>query len=216
MGAHDRGGGLIPRMATVGRLVPTITHEVNNPLTALIGRTQLLLAKKTLGPEEVGSGLDSIKTSALQVSEKVSLLGAWAREALSPPDPTPCLVQDAVREVHNLLATVCKKRGLVVSQEMPPLPPVLLRPIDLKLLLASMVLAACEGHTRPLYLTFTGSVEKDKVNLLVRTLGSLASSLPLFPEFWPLAEEASLSGLTVAVGDEVRFSMPRATQGPVG
>lgn len=57
------------RKTAVLEAAVTISHEVNNPLTAVLGNTQLLLLKKEQFPPEVQEKLKVIEESALRIRE---------------------------------------------------------------------------------------------------------------------------------------------------
>jgi DNA-binding response OmpR family regulator len=56
------------RLAAIGQLAVTVSHNVNNPLMAAFAEAELLLADKSLSPEHRGS-VGSIRAALLRISE---------------------------------------------------------------------------------------------------------------------------------------------------
>jgi signal transduction histidine kinase len=52
----------------------TINHEINNPLTAILGNAQLLLMAKDKLPPDIVSKLETIERSAVRIRETTSKL----------------------------------------------------------------------------------------------------------------------------------------------
>lgn len=56
------------RLAAIGQLAVTVSHNVNNPLMAAFAETELLIADRSLSPEHRGSAA-SIRDALLRISE---------------------------------------------------------------------------------------------------------------------------------------------------
>ncbi len=61
------------RLAAIGEVSLTVRHEVNNPLTTILGETQLLLMDQCL-PEEAKSSLKTIEKMCLRIQDVVKKL----------------------------------------------------------------------------------------------------------------------------------------------
>lgn len=58
------------RILAIHEIVATVNHEINNPLTAIIGNTELLdLQIKSGEPDNLISALDSIATAAQKIKQ---------------------------------------------------------------------------------------------------------------------------------------------------
>ena len=57
------------RLAAIIEMAVTVNHEVNNPLTAILGNVQLLLLKRTDLDPELQAKLKTIETSALKIKD---------------------------------------------------------------------------------------------------------------------------------------------------
>jgi len=62
------------RAAAITETAVTINHEINNPLTAILGNTQLLLMAKDKLPADVVAKLQTIERSAIRIRETTTKL----------------------------------------------------------------------------------------------------------------------------------------------
>ena len=69
---------LASRLASVGEMASGIAHEINNPLTAVIGYSQLLMAKDL--PEDIRGDIGAIHDGSQRVAGVVKRLLAFARQ----------------------------------------------------------------------------------------------------------------------------------------
>jgi signal transduction histidine kinase/ActR/RegA family two-component response regulator len=73
----ERKANLASRLSTVGQMAAGICHEINNPLTAVVGYSDLLIAQDL--PEEVKRDLERIRDGGRRVAGVVRQLLAFAR-----------------------------------------------------------------------------------------------------------------------------------------
>jgi len=66
------------RLASVGEMASGIAHEINNPLTGVIGYAQLLLQEDL--PENIRKDLETINDGAQRVANVIQRLLAFARQ----------------------------------------------------------------------------------------------------------------------------------------
>ncbi len=62
------------RAAAITETAVTINHEVNNPLTAILGNTQLMLMSRDKLPADVVAKLETIERSAIKIRETTAKL----------------------------------------------------------------------------------------------------------------------------------------------
>jgi PAS domain S-box-containing protein len=74
------------RLAAIGELAATVAHEMNNPLTSVIGFSELL--KSADVPETVKENLDIINHSAQRAAGVVQKLLSFARQRKDDRNPT--------------------------------------------------------------------------------------------------------------------------------
>ena len=62
------------RLAAVGAVSITVRHEINNPLTGIIGYAQLALTDRAKCPPRVVEALESIGTAGREIAKKIARL----------------------------------------------------------------------------------------------------------------------------------------------
>ena len=72
------------RAAAITETAVTINHEINNPLTAILGHAQLLLMSKDKLPADVVAKLETIERSAIKIRETTSKLMAIIEPVTTP------------------------------------------------------------------------------------------------------------------------------------
>ena len=91
-------------------------HEVNNPLTGILGYAQLLRAS-TEFDEETRQDLDHIDECARRIEELVNLLGRFAgRERLGDG---PCRLAEALTDTVHAWAYALHRLGIELQQSVP-------------------------------------------------------------------------------------------------
>ena len=88
------------RLASIGELSSGIAHELNNPLTGVIGFSDLLLGKDV--PDDIKEDLEVINKEAKRTAEVVKNLLTFARKR--EPEKQPV-------DVNNIMKTVLKLRA---------------------------------------------------------------------------------------------------------
>ena len=74
----DRKVQMENRLATIGQLASGIGHEINNPLTGIMGYSQLLMQKDV--PEDIKKELEIINNGAQRIADIVRRLLTFARQ----------------------------------------------------------------------------------------------------------------------------------------
>jgi len=97
------------KFAAIGELAAGVAHEINNPLFAILGLTEFLLAESQAGTKQ-RSRLELIQQTGLEIKEIVQALLDFARE--SADDRRAVALEDVVRSTVDLVRRTNAHKGV--------------------------------------------------------------------------------------------------------
>lgn len=191
------------KLTLTGRLVASLTHEINNPLQAVIGC--LGLAQEALAE---GESPDRFLNVARDELRRTSGIVGHLRDLYRPIQPGHKAPGDAnalIREVLDLSRRQIAGRGIHVVTELSDLPPVPMMADRMRQVVLNLVLNAVDampGGGR-LYITTTATHRPEGVRVTFRDEGAGIAKdiLPhIFDSFYTTKEDGLGLGLFITRG----------------
>ncbi len=158
------------RLVSVGELAAGIAHELNNPLTDILGFAQLASRRPDL-PEETYQDLVRIVKSSLYAREVIKKILLFSRQ--SHPTQTEVDLNAIVAEWLDFIEFRCAKNDIEVTLDLQPdLPSIVADPAQLNQVLVNLVVNAIHAMSQGGRLTIRTGSDGDTVYLSVRDNGS--------------------------------------------
>jgi C4-dicarboxylate-specific signal transduction histidine kinase len=131
----------VTRLSTLGALAASISHEVNQPLAAVVTNADacmMWLSSASPNLEEARSAVDSIAREGTRASEVVRRIRAMFTKA--SPERTPVAINDLVRDVDALMQTEASRNQVkLITKLRDDLPLVLGDRVQLQQVLVNLV-----------------------------------------------------------------------------
>lgn len=157
------------RLATIGQLAAGIAHELNEPLTSILGFAELLAGDPGLS-SQARVDTHRIQDAALHAREVIRKLMLFARQ--SPPRTGPVDLNLLVQEGLFFLEGRCAKNDIeLVRVPAPDLPEVEADPSQILQVLINLAVNAVQAMSRGGRLTVETGTESDWVILRVVDTG---------------------------------------------
>jgi signal transduction histidine kinase len=191
------------RLASVGRLAAGLAHEIGNPISALIGLEDLLLAGG-LSPAEQQDFLQRMRRETERIHGILRDLLQFARPGASSTEPIePGDVASAVTDTASLVAPQKEMKEIELTLQLAPdLPPVLLGRDQLMQVALNLVLNAADAVGAGGHVKVAARVHGKSVELSVTDNGpGVAEAVRdrLFEPFATTKEPGKGTGLGLAV-----------------
>lgn len=128
------------RLAALGNMAGGFAHELNNPLTGVIGYSQLLLDRKDL-PEDIRQDLRGIHEEAQRASEVIREFMGFALKQPQPKQPVD--INDLIKDVLKLRKHEQRKNNITVKTNFDPnLPLVKVGPVRMRQVFMDIIINA--------------------------------------------------------------------------
>jgi two-component system NtrC family sensor kinase len=190
------------KLSAVGELASGVAHEINNPLTTVLGQTQLLLGQAGLA-QAVRERVRIISEESARAARMVQNFLVFARHY--PPERRPCTLAEQVRRVLDLKGYQLDRDRIRVQTDVGPCPPVWADENQIQQVLLNLVLNAHQAmaeHPGPRVLTLR--VRADDAHAVIEVLdtgpGIPPEALPrIFDPFFTTKPPGLGSGLGLSV-----------------
>jgi NO-binding membrane sensor protein with MHYT domain len=137
----------VSRVMTLGELTASISHEVNQPLAAIVTNGQVclrLLALETPRPDEMRAALERIVRDANRASEVIQRIRALAKR--TEPQMISLDINDVIREAILLVQRDVLSHGVSLRTELAsPLPTVLGDRVQLQQVVINLLMNGVEA-----------------------------------------------------------------------
>jgi len=151
----------VSRVTTVGELVASIAHEVNQPLGAIVTNGQAcvrLLSHEPPGLEKARQVIGRMINDGMRASEVIKRIRDLLHK--TPPEKEPLSINETIQEVLELVDSDVRRSKVELQTELAPdLPPIMGDRIQLQQVILNLILNAKDAmidqqfHPRELLIT---------------------------------------------------------------
>jgi two-component system NtrC family sensor kinase len=189
------------KMAAVGQLVSGVAHEVNNPLTAIMGFADLLLESPELSGD-VREDLQVILQEAQRTREIVQNLLSFARQ--TPPEKQSVDINKVLRRTISLRAYDMASHGIELLEEFDSkLPEIIGDAHQLQQVFLNILNNACDAVReagRPGKISISTKQLAGSLEVLFRDNGpGIRNADRLFDPFYTTKEVGKGTGLGLSI-----------------
>ncbi|HVA87293.1 MAG TPA: ATP-binding protein [Candidatus Saccharimonadales bacterium] len=187
------------KLTAIGELAAAVAHEVNNPLTGVLGYSDLLLAEKSADSADRES-LEIIRAEAIRARTVIRALLDFARPRM--PERRPTDVNPLVRSTLDILRHHLTQGGVTIVERYGDLPIVELDEDAIQQVLLHLLNNAAQAMPDAGTLTLTTAREDSDV---VITVSDTGPGIPdhvrarIFEPFFTTREAVSGHGLGLSV-----------------
>lgn len=103
------------RLATIGELTAGIAHEINEPISGILGFAQLAIKNKS-NPVETQSDLEKIVKTSLHAREIIKKLMYFSHQL--PQKLGPVSLNNVIRDSMNFLEPKCSRQNIIVQYKL--------------------------------------------------------------------------------------------------
>lgn len=188
------------RLATIGQLSAGVAHELNEPLSTILGFAQLV--KKTLGlPKSIEQDIDKIINSALHAREMVKKLLMFSHQM--PTKKSQINLNKIVQDGLYFLKSRCEKEGIKLVRLLAQnLPEIYADQSQFHQVLVNLVVNAIQAMPQDGKITIQTLAENDHIKLIVEDTGigmSKEITKKIFIPFFTTKEVGHGTGLGLSL-----------------
>ena len=190
------------RLASLGELAAGTAHELNNPLTSIIGFSQLLMEKES--PDDIREDLKLINNEAQRAVKVTRDLLTFARK--HAPVKQHNQINNIIEDVLELRAYLQKTNGIEVERQLDPdLPEIMVDYFQIQQVLLNIIINAeyfmTQAHNKG---TLTITTKKQNSSVVISIADDGPGILPenlgrIFDPFFTTKEAGSGTGLGLSI-----------------
>jgi signal transduction histidine kinase len=188
------------RLATIGQLAAGVAHELNEPLSSILGFAQLA-GKSAKLPDPIGEDIEKIVTASLHAREIIKKLMLFARQ--TPPMKTQVNLNQVIEEGLYFLESRCVRAGIeLVRLLSPDVPEIIADPGQITQVLVNLAVNSFQAMPDGGKLTIMTQVIDDHIRLVVKDTGIGMNEdvkSQIFLPFFTTKEISEGTGLGLAV-----------------
>lgn len=157
------------RLATIGQLAAGVAHELNEPLSTIVGFAQLAARNEQL-PEDANRDLQKIVTAALHARKVIRELLVFSREAT--PVMVSCNLNELIRDGLFFLESRFEKAGITLVCDLDPqLPMISADRSNMLQILTNLVVNAVQAMPKGGQLTIETRTDASTIALVITDTG---------------------------------------------
>ncbi|MEO0269940.1 MAG: ATP-binding protein [candidate division WOR-3 bacterium] len=99
------------RMVFLGEMVSAFAHEINNPISAISGLSELISIEESI-PEKIREYAINIKKAAERSSQIIRSILSFAREGLKDKEKNIFEINESIREILSFMSVFIEKEGI--------------------------------------------------------------------------------------------------------
>ncbi len=197
------------KLSAVGQLISGVAHEINNPLTAVVGYAELLAMDETFDADSIKTDLEAIYQNAIRCREIVANLLRFVRK--DQIQHKMISVNEVVTEVMKLMEyRVTRKEAIQVSIDLDPSNPKILGDFQqLEQVFVNLLQNACDAMSdtpAPKKIHFCTRSTDEAVTIEVSDNGpGMPKEITekIFEPFFTTKEEGKGTGLGLAISKRI-------------
>jgi len=158
------------RLATIGQLSAGVAHEINEPLSVILGYSELVLSDHTL-PQTASDDINKVVSAALHAREIVRKLMLFSRQV--PPNMSLVDVNKVIRDGFYFLERRCTNQGVQIKYELEPkLPHITADPSQLHQVMVNLCVNALQAMPDGGLITISTRSMTGKIEIKVSDTGT--------------------------------------------